>query len=214
MPQELPPADLDFAKIDSSTLLAVAKIVREFLHAPPSTPALDLLAKMQATPHPSRSDHRRIWRQRRDGLDGGFGRAHRRRHRFQHDETEKPAVTRQSQRFVPCHRPRQLERRARVGGEEFDVGEAAQEVDKLSAADLAMRAGHVPVRGELVPGPGSGARSPRCRPAPGQTGQTAAASTAVRRGARGRPVAANGPPPRPAALRKRPADRIRNPPPP
>jgi hypothetical protein len=38
-----------------------------------------------------------------------------------------------------------------VIGEEFDVGEAA-EVDTLGSY-LVMRAGHVPVRGELVPGP-------------------------------------------------------------
>jgi Mg2+/Co2+ transporter CorC len=39
-----------------------------------------------------------------------------------------------------------------VIGDEFDVGEAAQEVDTLGGY-LVMRAGHVPVRGELVPGP-------------------------------------------------------------
>ena len=39
-----------------------------------------------------------------------------------------------------------------VIGDEFDVGDAAQEVDTLGGY-LVMRAGHVPVRGELVPGP-------------------------------------------------------------
>jgi CBS domain containing-hemolysin-like protein len=39
-----------------------------------------------------------------------------------------------------------------VVGDEFDVGEAAQDVDTLGGY-LVMRAGHVPVRGELVPGP-------------------------------------------------------------
>ena len=43
------PADLNFANIDLSMPLAAAKIVREILYAPPSMPALDLLAKMQAT---------------------------------------------------------------------------------------------------------------------------------------------------------------------
>jgi CBS domain containing-hemolysin-like protein len=37
-------------------------------------------------------------------------------------------------------------------GDEFDVGDAAQEVDTLGGY-LVIRAGHVPVRGELVPGP-------------------------------------------------------------
>src|SRR5579862_2151289 len=45
----LPAADLDLAKIDLSMPLAATKIVRELLYAPPSMPALDLLAKMQAT---------------------------------------------------------------------------------------------------------------------------------------------------------------------
>src|SRR5207244_13492075 len=39
-----------------------------------------------------------------------------------------------------------------VGGE-FDVGEAAKDVDTL-AGYIASRIGRVPVRGELVPGPG------------------------------------------------------------
>ncbi|MGH6788626.1 MAG: transporter associated domain-containing protein, partial [Pseudolabrys sp.] len=38
-------------------------------------------------------------------------------------------------------------------GAEFDIGEAANEIDTLGGY-LTSRAGHVPVRGELVPGPG------------------------------------------------------------
>src|ERR1700683_5670841 len=41
--------DLNLANIDLSMPLVAAKIVREILYAPPSMPALDLLAKMQAT---------------------------------------------------------------------------------------------------------------------------------------------------------------------
>jgi hypothetical protein len=40
-----------------------------------------------------------------------------------------------------------------IVGPEFDVGEVAQEVDTL-AGYVATRIGRVPVRGELVPGPG------------------------------------------------------------
>src|SRR5580698_2286920 len=40
-------ANLDLAKVDLALPLASAKIVREILYAPPSMPALDLLAKMQ-----------------------------------------------------------------------------------------------------------------------------------------------------------------------
>jgi CBS domain containing-hemolysin-like protein len=70
----------------------------------------------------------------------------------EHDEAETAAVTRQSDgSFIATGRASLDDARA-VIGEEFDVGEAAQEVDTLGGY-LVMRAGHVPVRGELVPGP-------------------------------------------------------------
>ena len=46
-----------------------------------------------------------------------------------------------------------LEDVASAVGTEFDVGEFAKEVDTL-AGYVAARIGRVPVRGELVPGPG------------------------------------------------------------
>src|SRR5262249_3251542 len=68
----------------------------------------------------------------------------------EHDEAETAAVTRQSDgSFIATGRASLDDVRA-VVGEEFDVGEAAQEVDTLGGY-LVMRAGHVPVRGELVP---------------------------------------------------------------
>jgi CBS domain containing-hemolysin-like protein len=70
----------------------------------------------------------------------------------EHDEAETAAVTRQSDgSFIATGRA-SLEDVRTVIGEEFDVGEAAQDVDTLGGY-LVMRAGHVPVRGELVPGP-------------------------------------------------------------
>jgi hypothetical protein len=57
--------DLNFANIDLSTPLASAKIVREILYAPPSMPALDLLAKMQAILIFQISIFQRRWRRRR-----------------------------------------------------------------------------------------------------------------------------------------------------
>ena len=47
----------------------------------------------------------------------------------------------------------QLEDVTTILGEGFDVGEIANEVDTL-AGYIATRIGRVPVRGELVPGPG------------------------------------------------------------
>ncbi len=134
--------------------LAAAKIVREILYAPPSMPALDLLAKMQAT-----RIHLALVIDEYGGSDGLVsiedlvelivGDI-----ADEHDEAETAAVTRQSDgSFLAIGRASLDDVRA-VIGDEFDVGEAAQEVDTLGGY-LVMRAGHVPVRGELVPGPGS-----------------------------------------------------------
>jgi CBS domain containing-hemolysin-like protein len=149
-----PAADLDLAKIDLSMPLTAAKIVREMLYVPPSMPALDLLAKMQAT-----RIHLALIIDEYGGSDGLVsiedlvelivGDI-----ADEHDEAETPAVIRQNDgSFLAIGRASLGDVRA-VIGEEFDVGEAAQEVDTLGGY-LVMRAGHVPVRGELVPGPGA-----------------------------------------------------------
>jgi CBS domain containing-hemolysin-like protein len=151
--EDLPAADLDLAKIDLSMPLAATKIVREILYAPPSMPALDLLAKMQAT-----RIHLALIIDEYGGSDGLIsiedlvelivGDI-----ADEHDEAATPALTRQSDgSFIAIGRASLDEVRAALG-EEFDVGEAAHEVDTLGGY-LVIRAGHVPVRGELVPGPG------------------------------------------------------------
>jgi CBS domain containing-hemolysin-like protein len=152
--KELPAADLDLAKIDLSMPLTGANIVREILYAPPSMPALDLLAKMQAT-----RIHLALIIDEYGGSDGLVsiedlvelivGDI-----ADEHDEAETAAVMPQSDgSFLAIGRASLDDVRA-VIGEEFDVGDAAQEVDTLGGY-LVMRAGHVPVRGELVPGPAS-----------------------------------------------------------
>jgi CBS domain containing-hemolysin-like protein len=148
-----PNTDLDLAKIDLSMPLVAAKIVREILYAPPSMPALDLLARMQA-----RRIHLALIIDEYGGSDGLVsiedlvelivGDI-----ADEHDEAETAAVVRQTDgSFLAIGRASLDDVRA-VIGEEFDVGEAAQEVDTLGGY-LVMRAGHVPVRGELVPGLG------------------------------------------------------------
>jgi len=141
-----------FANVDLTTTLSAAKIVREILYAPPSMPALDLLAKMQAT-----RIHLALVIDEYGGTDGLVSMedlvelivgdiAD------EHDERELPPLTRQGDgSFLAIGRASLDDVRA-VIGEDFDVGEAAQEVDTLGGY-LVMRAGHVPVRGELVPGP-------------------------------------------------------------
>jgi CBS domain containing-hemolysin-like protein len=148
-----PPADeLNFSNIDLSLPLTSAKIVREILYAPPSMPALDLLARMQAT-----RIHLALVIDEYGGSDGLVsiedlvelivGDI-----ADEHDEAEGPAVTRQNDgSFLAAGRASLDDVRA-VIGEEFDVGEVAHEVDTLGGY-LVTKAGHVPVRGELVPGP-------------------------------------------------------------
>ena len=143
---------LNFAKIDLSTPLTAAKIVREILFAPPSMPALDLLAKMQAT-----RIHLALVIDEYGGSDGLVsiedlvelivGDI-----ADEHDEQESPAITRQSDgSFLANGRASLDDVRAAIGSQ-FDVGEVAEEVDTLGGY-LVTKAGHVPVRGELVPGP-------------------------------------------------------------
>jgi CBS domain containing-hemolysin-like protein len=150
---ETPPqAGLDFGDVDLAMPLSAAKIVREILYAPPSMPVLDLLAKMQAT-----RIHLALIIDEYGGTDGLVSMedlvelivgdiAD------EHDEREMPAVTRQSDGSFLANGRASLDDVRAVIGEEFDVGDAAQEVDTLGGY-LVIRAGHVPVRGELVPGP-------------------------------------------------------------
>jgi CBS domain containing-hemolysin-like protein len=149
-PQEA--VSLNFATIDLSLALSATKIVREMLYAPPSMPALDLLAKMQAT-----RIHLALVIDEYGGSDGLVsiedlvelivGDI-----ADEHDTVDGPDVTRQADgSFLANGRASLDEVRAMIG-EEFDVGEAAKEADTLGGY-LVIRAGHVPVRGELVPGP-------------------------------------------------------------
>jgi len=146
------PASLNLANIDLAMPMTAAKIVREILYAPPSMPALDLLAKMQAT-----RIHLALVIDEYGGSDGLVsiedlvelivGDI-----ADEHDEEESPAVTRQGDgSFVANGRASLDDVRAAIG-DQFDVGEVADEVDTLGGY-LVTRAGHVPVRGELVPGP-------------------------------------------------------------
>jgi CBS domain containing-hemolysin-like protein len=153
-PDQPTQANLNFGNVDLAMPLSAAKIVREILYAPPSMPVLDLLAKMQAT-----RIHLALVIDEYGGTDGLVSMedlvelivgdiAD------EHDEREMPAVMRQGDgSFLANGRASLDDVRAAIG-EEFDVGDAAQEVDTLGGY-LVIRAGHVPVRGELVPGPES-----------------------------------------------------------
>jgi CBS domain containing-hemolysin-like protein len=147
------PAGLDLKAIDLSMPLSATRITREILFVPPSMPAIDLLAKMQAT-----RIHLALVIDEYGGTDGLVSMedivelivgdiAD------EHDYDETPHVVRQSDDSFLADARAGLEDVTATIGAEFDFGKAAEEVDTLGGY-LVMKAGHVPVRGELVPGPG------------------------------------------------------------
>jgi CBS domain containing-hemolysin-like protein len=147
------PADLDLKAVDLSMSLSSAKIMREILFVPPSMPAVDLLAKMQAT-----RIHLALVVDEYGGTDGVVSMEDIVEEIVgeiadEHDEELAPGVVRQPDGSFLADARASLEDLSAIVGPEFDVAEVAKEVDTL-AGYIATRIGRVPVRGELVPGPG------------------------------------------------------------
>jgi len=147
------PAGLDLKTVDLSMPLSTAKIVREILYAPPSMPVLDLLAKMQTT-----RIHLALVVDEYGGADGVVSMEDIVEQIVgeiadEHDQDMAPGVVHQSDGSFLADARASLEDVTAIVGSEFEVGDVAQEVDTL-AGYVAARIGRVPVRGELVPGPG------------------------------------------------------------
>ena len=147
------PAGLDLRAIDLSRPLSSTKITRPLLFVPPSMPAVDLLAKMQAT-----RIHLALVIDEYGGTDGLVSIEDIVEQIVgdiadEHDEEEKPAVVRQADGSFLADARASLEDVTATVGDEFDVGKVANEVDTLGGY-LVTQIGRVPVRGELVPGPG------------------------------------------------------------
>jgi CBS domain containing-hemolysin-like protein len=147
------PTGLDLKAIDLSMSLSSAKLVREILFAPPSMPVLDLLAKMQTT-----RIHLALVVDEYGGTDGVVSMEDIVEQIVgeisdEHDEDFVPGVVRQADGSFLANARASLEDATAIIGPEFDVGEIAQEVDTL-AGYIATRIGRLPVRGEVVPGPG------------------------------------------------------------
>src|SRR5438105_4372209 len=146
------PAGLDLKAIDLSVPLSATRLVRTILFVPPSMPAIDLLAKMQAT-----RIHLALVIDEYGGTDGLVsiediveqivGQIE-----DEHDEDEAPSVVRQPDGSFLADARAGLDDVTATLGAEFNVGDAAEEVDTLGGY-LVTKAGHVPVRGGLVPGP-------------------------------------------------------------
>jgi CBS domain containing-hemolysin-like protein len=147
------PAGLDLKAIDLAMSMSAAKIVRDMLFVPPSMPVLDLLAKMQAT-----RIHLALVVDEYGGADGVVSIEDIVEQIVgdiadEHDDDLPLGVVGQPDGSFLADARAKLEDVTAIVGGEFDVGEVANEVDTL-AGYIAMRIGRVPVRGELVPGPG------------------------------------------------------------
>jgi CBS domain containing-hemolysin-like protein len=148
------PANLDLRAIDLSVPLSATNIVRALLFVPPSMPVIDLFAKMQAT-----RIHLALVIDEYGGTDGVasiediveevVGEIE-----DEHDEEEAPSIVRQPDGSFLADARANLEDVTAALGAEFDVGDAAEEVDTLGGY-LFTKIGRVPVRGELVSGPGN-----------------------------------------------------------
>ncbi|MGE3147955.1 MAG: hemolysin family protein [Pseudorhodoplanes sp.] len=146
-------AGLDFKAIDLSLPLSSARIIRTILFVPPSMPAVDLLAKMQAT-----RIHLALVVDEYGGTDGIISMEDIVEEIVgniddEHDENEAPKVVPQSNGSFLADARANLEDVTAIVGAGFDVGETANEVDTLGGY-LVTKVGRVPVRGEIVPGPG------------------------------------------------------------
>src|SRR4051794_5892266 len=144
---------LDLTAIDLSMPLSAARLMRDLLFAPPSMPVLDLLARMQAT-----RIHLALVVDEYGGTDGVVSMEDVVEQIVgeiadEHDEDFVPGVVRQADGSFLANARASLEHATAIIGPEFDVGEIAQEVDTL-AGYIATRIGRLPVRGEVVPGPG------------------------------------------------------------
>jgi len=147
------PADLDLKAVNLGMPLSGTKIVREILFVPPSMRAIDLLAQMQAT-----RIHLALVVDEYGGTDGLasiediveqiVGEIS-----DEHDEQEAPAVAKQPDGSFVADARANIEDVVAMVGHDFDVGDAAEEVDTIGGY-LVTRAGRLPVRGEIVPGPG------------------------------------------------------------
>jgi CBS domain containing-hemolysin-like protein len=147
------PAGLDLKAVDLAIPLSAAKLVRAMLFVPPSMPVMDLLARMQTS-----RIHLALIVDEYGGADGVVSIEDIMEQIVgeiadEHDEDEAPGVLRQADGSFLADARAQLEDVTAIVGPEFDVGDMANEVDTLGGY-LAMRIGRVPVRGELVPGPG------------------------------------------------------------
>jgi CBS domain containing-hemolysin-like protein len=143
---------LNLKAVDLALPLSATGIIRTILFAPPSMPALDLLTKMQAThiqlalviDEYGGTDGLVSMEDIVEEIVGEIS--------DEHDEDTKPSVERQPDGSFIADARASLDDVVAAVGPEFDVGEAAKEVDTLGGYMMAQ-GGRLPLRGELISGP-------------------------------------------------------------
>jgi len=148
------PAGLDLRAVDLALPLSEASIIRKLLYVPPSMRAIDLLAQMQAS-----RIHLALVVDEYGGTDGLVsiediveqivGEID-----DEHDSDEPPAIVRQVDGSFIADARASLDDVRNVIGEEFITGDAGEEVETLGGY-LVSHVGRLPVRGELISGPGN-----------------------------------------------------------
>jgi hemolysin (HlyC) family protein len=148
------PAGLDLRAVDLALPLVEADIIRKLLYVPPSMRAIDLLVQMQAS-----RVHLALVVDEYGGTDGLVsiedlveqivGEID-----DEHDSDEPPAIVRQPDNSFIADARASLEDVRTVIGDEFVTGEAGEEVQTLGGY-LVSHVGRLPVRGEVISGPGN-----------------------------------------------------------
>src|SRR5579872_4700568 len=147
-------AGLDLRAVDLALPLSEANIIRKLLYVPPSMRAIDLLAQMQAS-----RIHLALVVDEYGGTDGLVsiediveqivGEID-----DEHDSDEPPAIVRQADNSFIADARASLDDVRSVIGDEFISGEAGEEVQTLGGY-LVSHVGRLPVRGEVISGPGN-----------------------------------------------------------
>ena len=146
------PAGLDLKAIDLAMPLSAAKIVREILFVPPSARVIDLLERMQA-----KQIHLALVVDEYGGTDGIVSIEDIVEQIVgdiadEHDEDAETDVVRQPDGSYIADARAKLEDVVAIVGHDFNLGDAAKEVDTLGGY-LVTRAGRLPLRGQIIPGP-------------------------------------------------------------
>ncbi|PLX38068.1 MAG: hypothetical protein C0606_07470 [Hyphomicrobiales bacterium] len=144
-----PQAPFDLCAVDLSQPLAETRLIRPVLFVPPSMPAPDLMAKMQATriqmalviDEYGGTDGLASLEDLVETVVGDI--------EDEHDEDDEPVVSLTADGVWTADARVALEDAQPVLGPEFDIGELGEEVDTLGGL-LFTLIGRIPVRGELI----------------------------------------------------------------